>query len=78
MFLHLGNNVIVSVQSCVGIFNSETLLKSDENVWLTKQLSIDSKSVVIDVKNNILSSKVSSYTIIQRGASSTDVLENKS
>jgi len=68
MYIHLGNNILVSAGRCVGIFNIETLRLSDDNKWMLNNISNDDKTISLDIKNNIIESEVSSYTIIKREA----------
>ena len=66
MFIHIGNNILVSDRKCVGIFNIETLKLSDENKWILKNISDNDKMVSLDIDNNIVASEVSSFTIMKR------------
>jgi len=74
MYIHIGNNVLVSANKCVGIFNTETLKLSDDNKWMFNNISNNDKTVSLDTKNNIIGSEVSSYTIIKRTAIKIDEL----
>ncbi len=55
----------------------ETLKQSDDNSWILEIVNEDVKSIVIDVDNNITSSKVSPYTIIKRTSISKDIVWRK-
>jgi hypothetical protein len=66
VFIHIGNNIIISDKKLMGIFNRETLILSHDNEWITKQVDIADKTIAIDRKNNILSSYVSPFTVIKR------------
>ncbi len=50
----------------MGIFNRETLILSNDNEWLTKQVDAADKTIAIDRNNKILSSYVSPFTVIKR------------
>lgn len=66
MFIHIGNNILVSDRKCVGIFNIETLKLSEENKWILKKTGDNDKMVSLDIDNNIVASEVSSFTIMKR------------
>jgi len=72
MFIHIGNNVLISDRKCVGIFNTETLKQSDVNNWIFNKINEDEKLIVIDVKNNITGTRVSPFTVIKRKAINED------
>jgi hypothetical protein len=74
MYIHIGSNILVSGNKCVGIFNIETLNLSDDNKWMLNNISNNDKTVSLDIKNNIIGSEVSSYTIIKREAIKKDEL----
>jgi hypothetical protein len=66
MFIHLGNRKIISDKIFIGIFNVDTLLKSEYNDWIFTKIHPNDKCVAISEKNIIISSKVNSATIIKR------------
>lgn len=66
MFIHIGEKQIISDKTCVGIFNYDTLNQSAINNWIISDLNNKIKTVVIDKRNHIAHSKVSSYTVIKR------------
>ncbi len=66
MFIHIGNNIIVSDKKTIGIFNRETLLLSKDNEWIITHVDSRHKTVAIDKNNNIISSKVSPFTVTKR------------
>lgn len=72
MFIHIGNNVLISDRKCVGIFNTETLKQSDVNSWMFEKIKDDEKLIVIDVKNNITGTAVSPFTVIKRKSINQD------
>lgn len=74
MFIHIGNNVLISDRKCIGIFNTETLKKSDINSWMFDMINDDEKLVAIDVKNNITGTGVSPFTVIKRQSINKDEL----
>jgi hypothetical protein len=66
MFIHIGNNKIVSDRKIIGIFNRDALLLSNDNVWITSQVDPNDKTIALDEKGNITSSNVSPFTVIKR------------
>lgn len=72
MFIHIGNNIAISDRKLMGIFNRETLILSDDNEWITKQVDSKDKTIAIDITNNIKSSYVSPFTVIKRTALEED------
>jgi regulator of extracellular matrix RemA (YlzA/DUF370 family) len=71
MFIHIGERKIVSDQRAIGVFNFESLKKSELNNRLIENVSTskcDIKTIVIDRDCNIFSSKVSPFTVIKRGS----------
>ena len=74
MFIHIGNNVLISDRKCVGIFNTETLKKSDINNWMFDKFSEDEKSIVVDIKNRITATGVRPFTVIKRESINNDEL----
>jgi hypothetical protein len=77
MFIHIGDNIIVSDKKLVGIFSSETLKLSNENDWILQQVDSDKKTIALDRKNIILSSSVSPFTVIKRTALDEDSVWRK-
>jgi len=74
MYIHLGNNIRVSGNKCIGIFNVETLKLSDDNKWMINNISNNDKTVSLGIENIIIGSEVSSYTVIKRLAIKKDEL----
>lgn len=68
MFIHIGNNIIISDKKLMGIFNRETLIQSNYNDWILKKIDSADKTIAIDQNNNILSTYVSPFTVIKRTA----------
>ena len=66
MYIHIGNNVLVSGHKCIGIFNIETLKLSDANNWMLANIKDNDKMISLDFKNNIVASELSSHTVIKR------------
>ena len=66
MFIHLGDRIIVSEKDYIGIFNYETMIKSEKNFWITENINNTIKTIAIGENNNIITSKVSPYTVIKR------------
>ncbi len=66
MFLHIGNREIISLKNVVGIFNAETLIKSEINGDYLDEIKNDTKSIIIDKHDEVTVSKLSSYTLIGR------------
>jgi len=66
MFIHIGDNIIVSDKKLVGIFNRESLEMSIDNDWIIQQVNTRGKTIALDRKNTIISSSVSPLTVIKR------------
>lgn len=66
MFIHLGQNSIISGRKLIGIFNHDTLVLSEENTWITKRLDMGVRTVAIDRKSRLFTSHVSPFTVIKR------------
>ncbi len=66
MYIHIGNKKIVSGRKCIGIFNAVTVLLSDENRWMQKNMGKEDCSVILLDDNEIIASNVSPHTIIKR------------
>ena len=66
MFLHIGNREIVSLNNIVGIFNADTLIKSEINGDYLDEIKNHTKSIIIDKHDEVTVSKLSSYTLIGR------------
>jgi len=66
MFIHIGNNILVSDHKCVGIFNIETLKLSEDNKWMLDKINENDKMISLDINNNKVASEVSSFTIMKR------------
>lgn len=64
MFIHIGNKKIISEKNLLGIFNIETLEKSEINKKFG--LEYDEYKSVIFLDNEIIKSKISPFTIIKR------------
>lgn len=73
MFIHIGEREIISDRQCVGIFNAETLLLSEENKGLCEGLDEKSKTVAVLTDGSLVVSKVSPFTVITR----TSLKDNK-
>jgi hypothetical protein len=52
----------------MGIFNRDTLIRSNNNEWIIKKTNSTDKTIAIDRNNNILSTYVSPFTVIKRTA----------
>jgi hypothetical protein len=74
MYIHIGNNVLVSGHKCVGIFNIETLKLSEVNVWMLEKVNDKDQMISLDINNNKIASEISSYTIIKRESISEEEL----
>ena len=77
MFIHIGNNIIISDKILVGIFNRDTLILSHDNEYITSKVDSGYKTVAIDRNNNIVSSNVSPFTVIKRTALDEDFVWRK-
>lgn len=78
VFIHIGNNIAISDKKLVGIFNRGTLILSNDNEWIVRQVSGDEKTVVVDVNNSVQSSNVSPFTVIKRTALEEDFVWRRS
>lgn len=74
MFIHIGNNVLISDRKCIGIFNTDTLKESEINRWIIEKTGSEDKVVAIDEDNNITGSAVSPFTVIKRISINKDEL----
>jgi hypothetical protein len=74
MFIHIGNNIVISDRECIGIFNTETLKLGSDNEFFLKNLKDDDKVISVNVQNEIKSSWVSPFTVIKREAINEDEL----
>jgi len=74
MFIHLGNNIIISDRECIGIFNTETLKLGSDNNYFLEKIGDEDKLISVNVKNEIQSSWVSPFTVIKREAINEDDL----
>jgi hypothetical protein len=72
MFIHIGDNIVVSDKKLVGIFNRDTLALSQDNEWIMKQVGENGKTIAVDRRNTIMSSSVSPFTVIKRTALDED------
>jgi len=72
MYIHIGDDKQVSVTKLVGIFNIESLKISTDNAYLLKNAGEDDKLLAVNIKNEIVYSKVSPYTVIKR----TSIIED--
>jgi len=72
LFIHIGNNHTISDSKCIGIFNIESLKTNPDNNWLLAGIKEDDKLVVVDEKNNVITTGVSPFTIIKRTSISND------
>ncbi len=66
MYIHIGHRVTVSGRSIIGIFNVETLRRSEENRYFLSDIRLEHRSIVIDRKNGKIASDMSPFTIIKR------------
>jgi hypothetical protein len=66
MFIHIGDNIIVSDKKLVGIFNRDTIEMSNDNEWIIQRVNSRGKTIALDCKNTIISSSVSPFTVIKR------------
>ncbi len=74
MYIHIGDKKTVSDTSIIGIFSTDTILKSDMNSWIKHKLNENFKVIAIGNKGEIMGSSVSPYTIINRKAVNKDDL----
>ncbi|MCP4132797.1 MAG: hypothetical protein GY754_17660 [bacterium] len=78
MYLHLGDRKIISGSKLLGIFNAETIKKSELNDGIISRLSDSDKSVIIDKENNITTSKVSPFTLLKRTVQENEFIWRRS
>jgi len=74
MYIHIGDKKIVSDKQIIGIFNTETIKKSDLNIWLKSIIDDNYKVIAIGIANEITGSNVSPFTIINRNVINNDDL----
>ncbi len=72
MFIHIGKKRIISDKVVVGIFNSKTLDMSLINEEYTDEIKEDTKSIIVDIYDEVMISNVSSYTLIKRNSINKD------
>ena len=77
MFIHAGNRIIVSDKNLIGIFNTKTILMSGENKRYFDKISPGDKTVVIDESDKIITTRVSSFTVINRTELKSDFVWRK-
>ncbi len=68
MYIHIGDKNIVSDKKIIGIFNLETLEMSERNEDYLDEAKEDTKCIIIDEDDEVITSKISSATIIKREA----------
>lgn len=74
MFIHIGNNIIVSDKECIGIFNIETLKLNEVNKFFLNNITDRDKLIAVNEKNEIITSWVSPFTVIKRESINEDEL----
>ncbi|MFC1670906.1 hypothetical protein ACFL20_10985 [Spirochaetota bacterium] len=74
MYIHIGNKKIVSDKYFIGIFNAETLRLSDVNKWIVDSIESGDKSIAIKENNDIVTSRVSPFTVIKRTSLKNDII----
>ena len=72
MYLHVGERKITGTDEVMGIFNSETLRKSELNNAYLDEEKKDTKSIIIDIHDEVIVSKISSVTLLSRLAAEED------
>jgi len=72
LFIHIGKKRIISDKVVVGIFNSKTLDMSLINEEYTDEIKEDTKSIIVDIYDEVMISNVSSYTLIKRNSINKD------
>ncbi len=66
MFFHIGERQIISAEHIVGIFNRETIENSEYNEIYKDEINETAKSVIIDNDDEVITSMISSFTLIDR------------
>ena len=74
MHIHIGNRLTISDNILVGIFNCETLKKSEENGYYIKKMGIKDKTIVVDENNSVYTSGVSPFTVLKRNTYSDGIV----
>ena len=66
MYIHAGSRIIVSDEKIVGIFNTETILMSDENKRYFDKIKPEDKTIIIDRSDESITTGVSPFTVMKR------------
>lgn len=74
MFIHLGDNKLVSDEKIIGIFNVDTLKLSEDNIFYLKQCKDNEKTAAVSADNSCVFSKVSPFTVTKRNSIEDDFI----
>ncbi len=66
MYIHIGDKIVISSENLVGIFNKKSLEKSEINEKYTSTLKHSTRSLIVQIDNQIVESRISPYTLIKR------------
>ncbi len=66
MYIHIGDKIIISSDNLVGIFNKKSLEKSEINEKFVSALNHSTKSLIVQIDNRIVESRISPFTLIKR------------
>ena len=66
MIFHIGKRNVISIDSVIGVFNSETIENSLLNEYYKEEVNEKTKSLIIDIDDEIIISEISSFTLIER------------
>ncbi len=66
MIFHIGKRKVISLDSVIGVFSSETIENSLFNEYYKEEVDEKTKSLIIDKDDEIIVSEISSNTLIER------------
>jgi hypothetical protein len=66
MFFHIGKRSIIRTDTIIGIFNVDTIEISKLNLIYKDEIKDTTKSVIIDIDDEVVLSPISSITLIER------------
>ncbi|MDA3899951.1 MAG: hypothetical protein PF637_05460 [Spirochaetes bacterium] len=66
MIFHIGKREVISFDSIIGIFNSESIEISEYNNYYKEEMNSSTRSIIVDCDDEIISSEISSYTLMER------------
>lgn len=66
MIFHIGKRKVISLNSIIGVFSSETIESSLFNEYYKEEIDEKTKSLIVDKDDEIIVSEISSNTLIER------------